>query len=499
MEIFTCIIALILAVGGGWIASASGLQQQQQLGAGAGAANTNGRIHVRVERIFPQVSPERGKEAWLEYQWRQGGGLLGTLVIPEEENNINRRRRRILPVGIEEELAPEEESEGISLRYKVTDLGLFSTELVPYSHRASVIFQRATSDNDATKMIWEVDCEARNRKDFWQAFTQFNIEAVSDNLASYLLPPIKYTRTTKLRINVGEFISSKEVLSNEWVDFVWKRGGGLPVPSLNLDKQRRIVIPPFLVERLISSSDDGQIEYTVDNPGLLTYPVHTHQGRVHFEPSDVGNEELSSAVQPFDMIWEVDIRPMNGLDWLVKPFTAAIISTISRNFKAHLLEPKAKVQLSPPRGGKGQSFGEVSKNSWLGGVLAAHLEDRRSTMEQTIAMLQPWTWGRSPATDEVGEIEEWTQSPTVVQDPTSPTTTEELSRPTTAQPSTQQQQQQQHHDAMQAALEASKTHGAQSPQARVLWEIAEEIEDSIYSPCSERYVYQILLPYVVCD
>lgn len=40
--------------------------------------------------------------------------------------------------------------------------------------------------------------------------------------------------------------------------------------------------------------------------------------------------------------------------------------------------------------------------------------------------------------------------------------------------------------AIQEALEISKKYGAQSPEARVAWEIAEEIEDSVYSPCSKR-------------
>ena len=44
-----------------------------------------------------------------------------------------------------------------------------------------------------------------------------------------------------------------------------------------------------------------------------------------------------------------------------------------------------------------------------------------------------------------------------------------------------------HEEAIQAALEASKKFGPQSPEARVAWEIAEEIEDSIFSPCSKRY------------
>jgi hypothetical protein len=64
------------------------------------------------------------------------------------------------------------------------------------------------------------------------------------------------------------------------------------------------------------------------------------------------------------------------------------------------------VELKAPRGGSDSSFGNIPKDTWLGGVLAAHLTDKRSTVEQTIAMIQPWTWGRS--TDEIGEGEEWT-------------------------------------------------------------------------------------------
>lgn len=300
----------------------------QQSSANARLQQSSARIHVRVERIFPRVSPQQAKEAWLDYQWKRGGGLLGILVIPEQEEE-NRQRRRILPLGMQEELLYDEGSSNfLSLCYKVTDQGMFSTELVPDSHEATVTFQPAS--NDATKMVWEVECAAKNRRDLWQAITQFNIETVSDNLTSYLLPPIKYTRTTKLSINLDEFAASKEALADEWVDFVWARGGGLPVPFLSLDNQRRIVIPPFLVERLVSSSDYGQIEYTVDNPGLFTYQVHTHRGRVRFKPRE-RNQDSSSATQSFDMIWEVEIRPMNGFGWLVRPFTAAVVSTISRN------------------------------------------------------------------------------------------------------------------------------------------------------------------------
>ena len=43
-----------------------------------------------------------------------------------------------------------------------------------------------------------------------------------------------------------------------------------------------------------------------------------------------------------------------------------------------------------------------------------------------------------------------------------------------------------HQLAIQAALEVSRKYGPQSPEARVAWEEAEEIEDSIFSPCSKR-------------
>ena len=46
--------------------------------------------------------------------------------------------------------------------------------------------------------------------------------------------------------------------------------------------------------------------------------------------------------------------------------------------------------------------------------------------------------------------------------------------------------------AIQEALAAIEKYGAQSPEARVAWEIAEEIEDAEYSPCSKRCDYPIV-------
>jgi hypothetical protein len=46
--------------------------------------------------------------------------------------------------------------------------------------------------------------------------------------------------------------------------------------------------------------------------------------------------------------------------------------------------------------------------------------------------------------------------------------------------------------AIQDALAATEKYGAQSPEARVAWEMAEEIEDAEYSPCSKRCDYPIV-------
>jgi len=62
-----------------------------------------------------------------------------------------------------------------------------------------------------------------------------------------------------------------------------------------------------------------------------------------------------------EMIWEVEIRPMSNLESFVQFFTSGIIATLARNFKCHLEEPGAMVSV------------------------------KRSILEQTISLSQPWT------------------------------------------------------------------------------------------------------------
>jgi hypothetical protein len=59
---------------------------------------------------------------------------------------------------------------------------------------------------------------------------------------------------------------------------VWKQGGGLPLPSpQELDDERRMIVPPFLSQRLVDVEPD-EVCYTVDNPELFIYQVLTHKG-----------------------------------------------------------------------------------------------------------------------------------------------------------------------------------------------------------------------------
>lgn len=333
-------------------------------------------VAVKVEQRLPGVTPRHAKDAWMSFQWRHGGGL--PILVSEK----NEQTRRLMPIGMEETILEQSDD---MIRYQVTDMGLLSSEMSG-SHSSQVRF---IGNNDGTTMIWNVEFEAAHRADFWKAVTEVNIRTASANLASYVAIPRLYRRTTR-------FPAEYDRLSEKWVDFVWHKGGGLPVPPpLRLGPEKRMIVPPFLVERLVNVGEN-EIRYTVDNPGLLTYQVYTHVGRVRFQKHSSGGLE---------MVWEVELRPLRGWSWFVERFTSTIITVVARNFKVHVTEPGAMVKLAPPRG-KGESFGEVPKDTWLGGVLAAHLSDRRSTAEQTIAIFQPWTWGRS--TDDEGEGGEWT-------------------------------------------------------------------------------------------
>lgn len=202
---------------------------------------------------------------------------------------------------------------------------------------------------------------------------------------------------------------------DECLEFVWMKGGGLPLPpplpyGETVDKHRHIRrnllrIPPFITESIIEtheSKEKAGFRYTLNSPGWATFPflMHSHVGRVEFLTID--DDSLS-------ITWEVEITPYLFAAPFVEKIVEMTVSTLLRNLRVRLIEPGSSVVVKPPRGNSNllfgrKNFGSVPKETWLGGVLDAHLSDDRSTVEQTLAMLQPWTWGRTGKGDDTDVV-----------------------------------------------------------------------------------------------
>jgi hypothetical protein len=358
------------------------------------------KVHVETPLA---VNPPEAREAWLSYQWRRGGGLPIFVHTPEEN------RRVIAPIMMEETILVEDGAaeahaaqEENSIRYKVTNLGwLFGSELEKDSHSATVVF---APDGDGCIMKWVVTCQAKHRKNLWEQVTYQNIQTVANNLASYTDTPLLYTRKNLLQA------TSAQDAMEKWLEFCWKSGAGLPWFSpISLSETDRMYLVPFVKQKLLSlDTDKHEIVYGSSSAdqaggGGLSFLLHSYKARVQFFQSSEKKDEV-------EMTWTVEVRPCRGwaAQQFLRPLISAIISTSARDFQVHINEPGATVSVAPPRG-KGDAFAQVPKDTWLGGVLAAHLSDRRSTMEQTMAMLQPWTWGRCTDDVDAGEGEKWTK------------------------------------------------------------------------------------------
>jgi len=352
-------------------------------------------VCVRVVRRLP-VGPTDARDAWLEYQW-QGGGGLPVIVLLQPES-----KRVVAPLLLEETLlnASGVTSSEEILGYTVSGCGLLTTELEPGSHSATVRFL-PTNGSTACEMCWDVAFRTQQRQWLWQGVTERMIGDAADNIASYLATPLLYTR----RMTFAAPSASKAL--QEWIEFVWNEGGGLPVPTpilLNEGNARgegrtRMIVPPFLKERIVSvDAKDFSVTYTVDNPGLFTYQVHSHRGRVRFH--DIAEGKVS-------MVWEVEVRPFRGWREFVKTFTDCIVSTLSRNLEVRLAESEELDDNVEPLAAD-NPFGSIAEESWLGGVLAARQLDKRNTFDRTLSLVKPWTWGR--ATDKPGDFAEWSEA-----------------------------------------------------------------------------------------
>ena len=376
-----------------------------------------GRVSVEIITDLPRAATVSGaRDAWIEHHWIKGGGL-GILSLQRDTTNEGSLRRVIAPIMMEEVVdlskdeAGESADDSLVLEYRVTKAGpAFALDLIDGSHLGTVSFE-PNSNSQGYTMIWSVQFDTKRMVNVYKKVTEFTIGTAARTVAEATSMPRVLTLDATLK-DVDDPIEARK----KWLEFIWASGGGLPLPSPIMKgetliegggkaKRELLRIPPLITEKILSTSEssDGssaQLEYQLYRPGLTTFPflMHTHHAKVNFTK---GGEES------IDLHWEVAIRPfpIPIVKPLVEKLTEMTVATLIRNFVVHLAEPGAQVEIRPPRGnadlaGGVQSFGSVPKDSWIGGVLSAHLTDNRTTIEQILSLLRPWTWGRSGNGDE---------------------------------------------------------------------------------------------------
>ena len=144
---------------------------------------------MQVDQTIPDITPRQAKNAWLSYQWEQGGGLL---LRVKQDSELE---RTLQPFGIQETLLSSRVDE---VRYRMTELGVLRNYLIANSHQASVEF--IEEEDYSTTLVWIVEFEAKTSWDaqFWAYVTEVNIKAILENLDTYLSTPQLYRRTTRL-------------------------------------------------------------------------------------------------------------------------------------------------------------------------------------------------------------------------------------------------------------------------------------------------------------
>ena len=400
---------------------------------------SGGRVLVEVVTELPDVSTAcEARGAWIEHHWIKGGGLpilsLQRDATDDAAKNEKKMRRVIAPIMMEEVLDLSgdggADSYSLILQYRVTKPGpAFAPDLVAGSHLGNVSFE-PNDNKKGYKMIWSVQFDTKRLVNLYQRVTEFTIGTAARTVAEATSVPRLLNLNATLK-GIDNPIEARR----QWLEFIWANGGGLPllppimkgqVLNAGGGKARRelLRIPPAIIEKIvtISETSDGSssfLEYQLYRPGLTTFPflVHSHHARVSFAKDTSAGGENTIALH-----WEVEIRPfpIPIISTLVEKLTEMTVATLVRNFVVYLAEPGAQVEIRPPRGysdlaGGVKSFGSVPKDSWVGGVLYAHLSDTRSTVEQTLSLLQPWTWGRSGHGDETDAYVryQWTDKTTI--------------------------------------------------------------------------------------
>mmetsp|Transcript_14339 Transcript_14339/g.24382 ORF Transcript_14339/g.24382 Transcript_14339/m.24382 type:complete len:432 (-) Transcript_14339:56-1351(-) len=397
-------------------------RHKSQLGAGSSAREESGIISVSIQKRFPDATPEQARDAWMDYHWKKGGGLP-ILIVSSDESP---KERTILPTLMKEQLLDDEVEENqedqshVEISYKVTDAGPLFPGIIPDTHSANVTFEYT---NQATVMNWDVSFETTKFYTLYEAVTQWTVGTSATTVQECLTLPRRLNVKTVIDGDIDPFLARKECL-----EFVWASGGGLPlIPPIPFGdileegggsaRRSLLRIPPLITESIVDTATTEKqtsFEYRLNRPGLTTFPflLHTHIGHVSFTSTATG----------LAIDWEVEIRPYQIAKPIVEKLVEMTVSTLVRNLRVKLLEPDAVVLIKPPRGNANltmglEEFGKVSKSSWLGGVLESHLSDVRSTKDQTLSLIQPWTWGRSGEGDELDIVQyQWIDGQSVEED-----------------------------------------------------------------------------------
>ena len=126
-------------------------------------------------------------------------------------------RRAVAP---EETLLREADRE---FEYAVTGSGLMGSDLVAGSHRGVVKF---ADDDRGCALTWAVTFEAADnwRAALWQRVTENVIDTAAGNLAAYVATPLLHEIDLAL-----PNCASPAAARDAFLEFVWERGGGLPV------------------------------------------------------------------------------------------------------------------------------------------------------------------------------------------------------------------------------------------------------------------------------
>jgi hypothetical protein len=192
------------------------------------------------------------------------------------------------------------------------------------------------------------------KENFWAYWSQFQLKTASQNLLAYLdtsTNPVFIEHIESMPIG----ISPREAME-KWHDYYWCRGGGgfptLFVPPILLQSNKiRWIVPSGLEEEMISmeysndsnSSTEKNTEemseaiYRVNNPNLLTYPVHYHRAKVRFV--------RNTSDEPTQLIWNIEVQPYRkSLGRGVQFWTKSCIRSASQNLRRYLEEDEEELQ-----------------------------------------------------------------------------------------------------------------------------------------------------------